>query len=265
MRLACFLFTLATVSAPAQDRAIRSGALLKPSLAGHALILNDVFLDGAGPFRMLIDTGNSSSIVRPQIARRLNLKPAYSVDQVSVAGARRVPVAILDEVRVGSVSDRSVEAMIGDVFQSGVDGVLGQSWLVRHDYLLDYRNRRIGLDGAPPASGIRVPLRSADGRPVVVASVEGGPRELVVDSGASALVLYEKPALDGGLTSQLETNGGAARAQACTVQFSLSGARERLLNAVRVDLQGLGPGLLPTSAFASVFVSNRGGFVEFGR
>ena len=265
MRLACFLFTLAAVSAVAQDLAVRTGVLLKTSLAGHALVLNDVFLNGAGPFRMLIDTGNASSIVRPQIARRLNLKPSYSVDQASVAGVRRVPVAILDEVRAGSASDRSVEAIIGDVLQSGVDGVLGESWLVRHDYLLDYRNRRIGLDGPPVASGIRVPLRSDDGRPVVVASIEGSPRELVVDSGASALVLYEKAALDGGLAAQLEANGGAARAQACTVHFSLSGGRERLLNAVRIDVHGLGPGLLPASAFAAVFVSNREGFVEFIR
>jgi predicted aspartyl protease len=263
MRLACFLFTYAALSASAQGLDVRTGVLLKTSVAGHSLVLNDVFLNGAGPFRMLIDTGNASSIVRPQIARRLNLSPAYSVDQVSVAGVRRVPVAILDEVRAGSVSDRSVEAMIGDVFQPGVDGVLGESWLVRHDYLLDYRNRRIGLDGPPPASGIRAPLRSGDGRPVVVVSVEGSPRELVVDSGASALVLYEKAAADGGPTSQLQANGGTVRAQACTVHLSLPGARERLFNAVRIDLDGLGPGLLPASAYASVFVSNREGFVEF--
>jgi hypothetical protein len=37
------------------------------------------------------------------------------------------------------------------------------------------------------------------------------------------------------------------------------------MDAVRIDVHGLGPGLLPTSAFASVFVSNREGFVEFSR
>jgi predicted aspartyl protease len=265
MRLACFLFTLAAVSAAAQGLTVRTGVLFKASVAGHAVVLKDVFLNGAGPYRMLIDTGNATSIVRPEIARRLNLKPAYTVDQASVAGVRRVPVAILDEVRAGSVSDRSVEAIIGDVFESGVDGVLGESWLVRHDYLIDYRNHRIALDGSPAGSGIRVPLRSTDGRPVVVASIDGRPRELVVDSGSSAVVLYEKPALDGALTARLDANGGTAPAQKCTVRFSLAGARDSLMDAVRIDVHGLGPGLLPTSAFASVFVSNREGFVEFSR
>jgi len=265
MRLACFLLTLAAASAAAQDLAVRTGVLLKTSLAGHAVVLNGVFLNGAGPYHMLIDTGNASSIVRPEIARRLNLKAAYTVEQASVAGVRRVPVAILDEVRAGSVSDRSVEAIIGDVFQSGVDGVLGESWLVRHDYLLDYHNHRIALDGPPVGSGIRVPLRSTDGRPTVAASINGRTRELVVDSGASAVILYEKPTPDGAPSAQLDTNGGIARAQRCTVRFSLSGAHDRLMGAVRIDVHGLGPGLLPASAFASVFVSNREGFVEFSR
>lgn len=265
MRLACWLFTVATVSVAAQDLGSRQGVLLKASLAGHAMILNDIFLNGTGPFRMLIDTGNSSSIVRPEIARRLNLKVAYAVEQASVAGVRRVPVAILDDVRAGSISDRSVEAMISDVFQAGVDGVMGQSWLVRHDYLLDYHNRRIALDVAAPASGVRVPLRSPDGRPVVAGSIDGRERELVVDSGSSAVVLYETPLLDGALTTRLDANGGAALAQKCTVRFSLAGTRDRLMDAVRIDVHGRGPGLLPASIFASVFVSNREGFVEFSR
>jgi len=213
---------------------------------------------------MLIDTGNASSIVRPEVARRLNLKAAYAVEQASVAGVRRVPVAILDEVRTGSVADKSVEAMIGDVFQPGVDGVLGQSWLVRHDYLLDYRNRRIELDGSATGSGLRVPLRSPDGLPVVAASIDGRARELVVDSGSSAIVLYE-PALDGALGAQLNANSGGVPAQKCTVRFALPGTRDRLMDAVRIDVRGLGPGLLPASAFASVFVSNHEGFVEFSR
>jgi predicted aspartyl protease len=263
MQLACFLFTLAAVSAAAQDLAVRPGVLLKTSLDGNALILNDVFLNGAGPYRMLIDTGNATSIVRPKIARRLNLKTQYTVDQASLAQTRRVPVAILDEVRAGSVSDQSVEAIIGDVSQQGVDGVLGASWLVRHEYLLDYRNRRMVLDGPPAGSGIRVPLRSTDGRPAVAVLINGRSKELVVDSGASAVILYEKPTPDGGLSSPLDTNGGTTRGQMCSVRFSLSGARDRLIDAVRIDVPGLGPGLLPASAFASVFVSNRQGFVEF--
>src|SRR5258708_15611628 len=40
----------------------------------------------------------------------------------------------------------------------GVDGVLGQSWLVRRDYLLDYRNHSPVVDGAAPEGGVRTAL-----------------------------------------------------------------------------------------------------------
>jgi predicted aspartyl protease len=244
MRFACLLFLPALAA------------------AGQSLVLHDVYLNGAGPYRMLIDTGNASSIVRPEVARRLNLKTAFTVDHATVAGVRKVPVAILDEVRAGAASDQAVEAMICDVFQAGVDGVLGESWLVRHDYLLDYRHRRIELDGAPARSGVRVPLMSEDGRPVVAASIDGKPRELVVDSGASAVVLYGRAA---ALTSRVDANGGSAAAQTCRVRMSLGGGNDRLLEAVRVEARGLGAGLLPASAFTTVYVSNREGFVEFGK
>jgi len=262
MRLACCLLTFAALSAAASQPALRTGTVLEASLSGHALILNGIFLNGSGPFRMLLDTGNATSIVRPELARRLHLQPAFAVDQVTATGARRVPVAILDEVRAGAVTDRSLEAIIGDVFQSGVDGVLGESWLVRHDYLLDYRARRFVLDGPPPAAGVRLPLHSTDGRPVVDAFIDRRPTELVIDSGASTLVLYgQRP----GAMVQLVSNGGSATARKSPVRFSLPGERERTVDAVSIDLSGPGPGLLPAAAFASVFVSNREGFVEFSR
>jgi hypothetical protein len=227
-------------------------------------MLKDIFLNGVGPFRMLLDTGNATSIVRPEVARRLNLKPAYLVEQATVAETRRVPAAVLDEVRAGSVVDRSVEAIIGDVFQAGADGILGANWLVRHDYLLDYRARRVTLDGLPTVSGVRLPLLSIDGRPEVVALIDGCPRELVVDSGASEVVLYEKP-LNAGTVVQLDSNRGSVRAKASRGRFLFPGDREHIIDVIRVDAGGLGSGLLPTRAFESVFVSNREGFVEFTR
>ncbi len=259
MRFALLLFLAAA------DATGGAGIPLATSTAGDGLIVDGVYLNGTGPFRMLVDTGNATSIVRPEVARRLGLKPRYLVEQDSVAGTRRAPAAILDEVRAGGATDRWVEAIIGDVCQRGVDGVLGQSWLVRHDYLLDYRNRRLMLDGAASATGIRVPLRSADGRPVVVAAIDGRLQEMVVDSGAPAVVLYEKPGAGGGVATELFANGGRTRALRGTVRLSLADEPGRAVEAVRVDVNGLGPGLLPAAAFASVFVSNREGFVEFGR
>jgi predicted aspartyl protease len=133
--------------------------------AGHTLIFETVYLNGQGPFRMMVDTGNASSLIRPQVAQKLGARASYSVEQVTSAGIRRVPVIMIDQLAVGPVVDRQIEAMISPVAMDGVDGILGQSWLVRHDYLLGYRNRRLVLDGAAPDGAMRTDLRSVEGRP----------------------------------------------------------------------------------------------------
>ena len=255
MRCACALLILTGVV---------TAAPLKTSVSGHTLVLQEVFLNGAGPYRMMVDTGNTSSIVRPGVARCLKLQPAYQVSHASIGGTRTVSVAIVAEVRTGLVTDPWVEFMVDEVNQEGVDGVLGQSWLIRHDYLLDYRARSLVLDGRAPDTGVRLPLRSADGRPIVVAAVDGRNTELVIDSGSSALVLFETPRT-GTLSANLDSNTGSARGERCTVSVSLAESPARQVMAVRVAASGLGSGLLPASAFSSVFVSNRQGFVQLSR
>jgi predicted aspartyl protease len=242
----------------------KSETTLKASRIEHVLVLNDVFLNDTGPFRMMIDTGNASSLIRPSVAKRLKAQAKYAVEQVTVGGTRIVPVVVLNQVKVGEVRDLAVEAMVGEVAMEGVDGVLGQSWLVRHDYLLDFRQRRLVLDGEPPCQGWRTPLRSMDGRPIIVAEVEGRRAEMVVDSGAASVVLF-----DAGNRSRtgaaIRTNAFSASAAESSVRIAIGENPSRQMNAVRVNAMQAEPGLLPASAFGTVYISNRHGFVEFAR
>ena len=242
----------------------RTPVLLKAARVGHVLVLNDVFLNRMGPFRMAIDTGNSSSLIRPEVAQRLVARASYAVDQVTAAGVRRVPVAVLDQVTTGGLTELAVEAMVADVRLDGVDGVLGQSWLLRHDYLLDYQNHRVVIDGIPPERGLNLALHSADGRPSLSARVAGEPAELVLDSGAPAVVLFQ---CSGRAMQQatLATNSGSIGAAETSTRIALPGDRERHMRAVCVNSLQRGPSLLPASVFASVFVSNREGLVRVTR
>jgi predicted aspartyl protease len=232
---------------------------LKAECVGHVLVLKDVLLNGTGPFRMMIDTGNASSLIRPEVARRLRVRPAYAVDQVTAAGARRVPVVVLHEVTTGALTERAVEAIVGDVRLEGMDGVLGQSWLVRHDYLLDRRNCRVVIDGVPAEGGLSMALHSTDGRPLVNAEVDGRHMQLILDSGTPALVLSQ---CTGRAREQatLLTNGASVGAGEVSTRIALEGDRERHMRAMCVNSSL--PGLLPASAFSNVFVSNRHGFVR---
>jgi predicted aspartyl protease len=236
--------------------------------AGHTLILDTVYLNGQGPFRMMIDTGNASSLVRPEVARKLGVRAAYSVEQVTSAGVRRAPVIVIDRLAIGLAVDRQIEAMVGALAMvgamDGVDGVLGQSWLVRHNYLLDYHSRRLVLDGAAPEGTMRTDLRSVDGRPAVAALVDGIALDLVVDSGADLLVLFENKLHRAGEATFL-TNGQSAGAELGSARVALGGSPEQRMTAARVNSTQLSGGLLPANTFRAIYVSNRDGFVELVR
>jgi clan AA aspartic protease (TIGR02281 family) len=221
-------------------------------------ILNKVYLNGQGPFRMMIDTGNSSSAVGQDAANRLGLRPVYAVQAETAAGAKTVAAAILDEVRIGPLRDNGVEVMIMDLTVPGVDGVLGQSWLIRHDYALDYQRCRFVVDIVAPPAGVRVPLRSSDGRPQVSAEVNSRRQDLVVDSGTSVLVLFVQ--IPSTTTQRLVTNVGSVKAGARRARVVIGGSYSRQLTAVEVNASSQ-PGLLPAAAFKSVYISNRDGVV----
>jgi predicted aspartyl protease len=258
MRLSCCLLLVAFTKTWGAE------VTLPLHRVGHTLILLAVYLNGQGPFRMMVDTGNASSLIRPKVAQRLGARAAYSVDQVTSAGVRRVPVVVVDQLTVGMASDRQIEAMVGEVAMGGVDGVLGQSWLVRHNYLLDYQDQRLVLDGAAPECAMRADLRSVDGRPAVAALVDGVAQDLVVDSGADVLVLFVHK-LGNGLETTLSTNGQTGAAELGSARVALAGAEGQRMTAARVKSTQLSGGLLPAKAFRAIYVSNRQGFIGFAR
>jgi predicted aspartyl protease len=237
---------------------------LKAVRVGPFLVLKDVFLNGVGPFRMMVDTGNASSLIRPEVARLLAARAVYAVEQVTATGTRRLPVVLLDRVTAGSLTERTVETMVGDVQLDAVDGVLGQSWLVRHDYLLDYRKNMVVVGEVPPVHGLTIALHSADGRPLLSAKVDGRKTELILDSGTSTLVLFDCTP-HTRLSATLLTNGDSGRAGEATIRVALSGGGVRKMHAVCASSPENGQGLLPASAFSTIFVSNSEGYVRLAR
>ena len=176
------------------------------------------WVDDAGPFRFLVDTGSSHSAVGDVLARRLGLRAVAKAEVMSATGHSMHPVVRLGRTTVGTAAREGLLASVlpsADLGRLGteVDGVLGQDFLAAFDYTIDYLHGRLTwtADGAMDEPAARLTLAAEGGR-FLVALPQGAGRgvvRLVPDTGSAALVIFGKVRGEGGALRLLPANGQA--------------------------------------------------------
>jgi predicted aspartyl protease len=253
------LVTLSAVPAAAADRAPAAGVALSIDARGGVAV--DVRVDGAGPFRFLIDTGAARTIVADDLARELGAAAVAMTDVVTSAGSDTRLVVRLASIAVSSVKVDGVLAPVVPASRlaqlgRGVRGLLGQDFLSTFNYTLDYRRARLTWDESS-LCGSRgaVPLEASEGRFTMLLVRDGGAALRVVpDSGAEVPVFFH--AL-GGRTAAAMVTGLGAGATAATMStlgtLQVGDVTLRNLDAYIVERSGAGAdGLLPLHRFSSV-------------
>lgn len=236
------------------------------------LVSVEAYINGAGPFRLLLDTGSSASSVSRKLMRTLQLVPVGTRDLVTPSGTRARDGVRLDVMSVGAASRRSLLASVIDdrdlaALGPDVDGILGQDFLAEQHYTVDYRRKRLSwraeTSGDEP-SAATLDIRLEQGRWLVgLPQTDGRVLWFVPDSGAAALVLYDR-----GSASALKTRIVSCCAGVTTVNGSRSARlvivpefkvgsrvirnREALILNRAHAHSPAGDGLLPLSMFASV-------------
>ena len=265
-------------------RVVRAEDIVRLRLLGGRLPVVSIRIDDQGPFDFLLDTGTNSTLVTPELAARLRIRPTDRVTLITVAGEREVPRARLRKVEVGGNISADVEALVSGLEQlrrldPRVSGVLGQNFLERFNYTLDYGGRAINFErGGVPPEGERVPFALEEGK-LIVAAFPGPPvaraLRLVLDAAAGGLVIFDDP--PGALARSLRAQG----ASLLLTEAGSSEARSARLRSLRVGdlrfedvpvalLRGVTgralrgeDGLLPTSLFRAIYFNHTGGYVIF--
>ncbi|WP_438479595.1 aspartyl protease family protein [Oleiharenicola lentus] len=164
--LAVILFISGCSSSPFQSQ---NRGLIEPSgTVIPAKILSNFFLietkwDDGRTYRFLVDTGSSTSLVSPEIAKKFGMKPrkgelAAKIRVRSAAGQDiELESVLLRRVRLGDSTFNRVAAVIFDCSEVSnhlgvtIDGILGFP-LFRDSLLtLDYPNKRLILAPYPAA------------------------------------------------------------------------------------------------------------------
>jgi hypothetical protein len=187
------------VARPLRTTIAREPVVLPAQMIGNFLVLETKW-DRHGPYRFLIDTGSSVTLVTPALARRY---PGWSAP----SGARRVKgadgrivelaEASLRRLELGGVRFDDVPVLVHDCAavsaQLGVriDGVLGFPLFRELRLTLDYPGRRVVLQRAAAAEPLEgTVLRFEDGGKVPLVPLKLGGRTLaaLIDSGSDLAI-----------------------------------------------------------------------------
>ena len=150
-----------------------------------------VFINGRGPFRMVLDTGASDSALTAPVAAALGLVPNPSklVLVQGVAGSAIVPTVQIDSLTVGDLDVTSATLPIIADALGGAEGVLGTAGFSDKRIDIDFLHDRITIVRShgqhAPIGFITLPLeRSGPGLLMVPGSVAQVHVRAVIDTGA---------------------------------------------------------------------------------
>ena len=121
-----------------------SGTVRAASVTDNRLT-TAVYINGAGPYRFLVDTGAERTLLAAEIAAQLNLPQGA---RVIVQGIVRGEPGMLVEVgnlRMGSLLCPTLEVPVLPRAMLGVDGYLGLDVLDRHRVILDFAARTLSV------------------------------------------------------------------------------------------------------------------------
>jgi hypothetical protein len=150
-----------------------------------------VYLDGKGPFRLVLDTGATHSAVIERVAEELgdHARSNLTARLHGATGTAIVPLIRVDELVVGDLMlTRAKIPVVLDVF-GGADGVLGNDGLRDKRIVIDFKHDSISIKRSRrerPGDGFKtLPITFArDYLPIIDARVGRVPVKAIIDTGA---------------------------------------------------------------------------------
>jgi len=278
VRIALFYCILAGLC-----QSIQAQTEMQFRLVRNTVIVVPMMADGQGPFDFVLDTGADTTILDPSLADKLALSSLTRIQQTTLAGIQASSVSRIPILGSGQVQVRNLPVLVQDLAEirkmdPQIQGIAGQDFLSRFNYLLDYSKHTIRFELADEirdtVEGDRVPVEVSTNK-IIVASEGRAYHEatlrLRLDSGANSVVVMRTASRALDLLAQ---KGGLAATSSGQVGMQVGRLDQLKIGSQRfqdiaVALSSLdsderyGDGLLPTTLFRSLYVNSREFFVVF--
>lgn len=163
---------------------------------GEAILIEDVRVNGKGPFRFILDTGaEGAGRVDTSLVKALNLSAEGSSDSVGVLGqATRMEMYSIESLALGNLKFRGLQMMGRDYNATikgpglrPIHGILGYHLFSEYLLTIDYPARLITITRGelPAPDGKRIlPIISDDEDPEIEVTLGGLKATAMLDTGA---------------------------------------------------------------------------------
>lgn len=154
-----------------------------------------VMINGHGPFRLVLDSGASTSGITAKVARSLGLMPdsAHQVMLRGVVGAQTVPVVRVNSFSVGEIDFGSTRLPIVSDALGGADGILGTDGMAGNRIEINFHHDLITISRSrgqrAPDGYVTIPFKLERHELLVSDAWVGGVRaNAIIDTGGQATI-----------------------------------------------------------------------------
>lgn len=179
-----------------------------------------VYIDGKGPFRLVLDSGATASGINARVARELGLTEDNKrfVRLRGVVGLATVPVVQVSNMTVGELTYGSRQLPVVTDPLGGADGILSTYGMGDGRIYIDFHHDQIVISNsrgqAAPPGFLTIPFQLVGGSLIVTdATVGGVSAQAIIDTGGQVSIansalreaLAQRPAQFARLNDQPDT------------------------------------------------------------
>jgi hypothetical protein len=143
----------------------------------------------------LLDTGSNTTVLSPQLARKLQLE-ATPTDVAVLGGSVSSRIATAPSLQFGPIQRDNVPVLIQDLsflqdaLPVRIDAIVGLDMLGQSTFVIDYVSHEVRF--GPASMPDSIPLHIRNGLAFVDADINHTTVHLLVDSAAPSLIVFEQ-------------------------------------------------------------------------
>jgi gag-polyprotein putative aspartyl protease len=282
--LLIFAFTLSAIANSPDENTTR----ISFTTADQFLVVVPVSINGAGPFNFLLDTGTTNTDIDQVVADQLSLPRVGEHEVTAIQGKLHLSIAHAESISIAGATVRDLNVNVlshTNVLPSKVHGILGEDFLSQFDLLIDNQHHVVELQSghgqmSEMFDGERLPVELEGimqgqyvNHIIIITATKLGnkPIKLLVDSGVNYLYFFGGPESLG--FGAIERECALANLSSPSKHFAgysntipqLRFGNKKLSNLPAIAQQRIDgmdtDGLMPTSAFHSIFISHSQRFI----